>query len=145
MPGIVLLAVVLGLAVPQTHHVRPVAGDVTMANGEALQGPGILGKWHVTEVRGATLPPEAKIDINFDGERVWGIAGCSGFNATAAVEGDLLRLGMISFGSTECEPEIMQAASDFIRAFGTAGRFEVGTDGRLTLYAAQIPVVVAER
>lgn len=145
MPGLATLALLLGLALPQPLPEQPGAGAIVMANGAALPTSRIEGTWHVTRVRENALPPAAKIEINFAEGRVWGIAGCSSFSATATTEGDALRLGMIDYGSTECETEVMEASSDFIRALGLSGRFEVTEAGVLTLYSGAVPLVVAER
>lgn len=145
MLGPCLLSLLLALAAPALHPARSPEGGPQMVNGQPRTPPAIDGRWRVVEVEGVAVPPGITIDMAFAAGMVSGTAGCAGFRATTAIADGNLGLGMVSHGPQDCDDEVMAAGSGFVRALGLSGRYEIGADGRLTLYSSVIPLVVAVR
>jgi|694.fasta_scaffold102983_2 heat shock protein HslJ len=87
----------------------------------------------------ASLP--RPIEIQFEGGRINGSAGCNRFFASFGAEGDAPGVVRVSPpGSTRmaCEGEVMQAETRFLTALGAVGSFSYRM-GRLVLTSGQGP------
>ena len=121
----------------QRRRLVPTAGaSPTRANGRLTPATLAGTRWalsHWTAAEAAT--PPRPIEIQFEGERLTGNAGCNRFFATVSAEGDLpgsLRVSPPGLTRMACEPEAMQAEARFLAALGATNGFGYRL-GRLVL------------
>ena len=119
-------------------------GAGQMADDDATMG-GLAGRWVVTGMADATLPPEAEVTMVFGAGQISGFAACSSYAGTATVEGDGLNLGPIERDGNLCEEELMEAEASFMHVLQVSDRFRIAEDGTLTLLAQEREMVTARR
>jgi heat shock protein HslJ len=104
----------------------------------ALEGP----RWTLTHwAPGEAANPPRPIEIQVEGGRISGHAGCNRFFSNLSAEGDTpgaIRLSAPGATRMACEPEVMQAENRFLEALGASNRFGFRT-GRLVLGSSQGP------
>lgn len=104
----------------------------------ALEGP----RWTLTHwAPGEAANPPRPIEIQVEGGRISGHAGCNRFFSNLSAEGDTpgaIRLSAPGATRMACEPEVMQAENRFLEALGASNRFGFRM-GRLVLGSSQGP------
>jgi len=103
------------------------------ASGDDVEGV----VWTLTEMDGQSLPAEAVVTLEYDGESVAGTSACNQYNGAAAF-GD----GEVTFPSAfmstmmACVDPLMQVEADYLATLAEVTGFEV-TDDTLTLTNAE--------
>lgn len=104
--------------------------------------------WVVTSLGGTAVLADASTgpSLRFDADgRVSGGSGCNRFNAAYTLDGEGLRFGPIASTKMACvEPGRMQSEQSFLDALAQVDRFDIDSDGRLQLYAADRVVIAAK-
>lgn len=136
-----------GMPHPQTVQVS--LGD----SGPALKGCGgrpqslLTGRpWTVEQIGGASPIDGSRVSIQFgeDG-RASGQTSCNNFTGKYAITGEGIRIGPVAATRKACGPELMKQEQQFLSALSAVTRFDVGADGRLTLFAGDTAQLIAGR
>ena len=121
---------------------RLVASPATALAGRL--SPAVLegSRWALTHwAPGEAVSLPRPIELQFEGGRITGHAGCNRFFASVAPEGDTpgaLRVSPPGSTRMACEGEVMQAETRFLTALGAVGSFGFRM-GRLVLTSGQGP------
>lgn len=136
-------AMVSGPAVPGGHI--NLGKGVTLTNLQQDPMGGLAGQWTVKEIAFAELPPQAKVTLNFANGTMFGLAACNTYEANIDVENGTFNLGPVTLNSDLCDSELMEAEVNFMRVLERSNRFEIATDGELTLFAQEFMMLKAHR
>lgn len=118
---------------------------ITLAKLQDDTMGGLAGGWTVTEIAFAELPPEAKVTMNFADGKLSGLAACNDYEATIDVKGGKFNLGPMARNDEDCDTELIEAEVNFMRVLERSNRFEIATDGKLTLFALDFMMLKARR
>ena len=120
-----------------------VTGAEAIATDEEAMSD-LSGTWAVTEIAYAEIPEEAVVTIDVADGIMKGRAACGTYRAVLNIKGDHLHKGEIERSDNDdCEIEMEEAKSNFLRILEVVDRFEVGADGGLTLLAQERPMIRA--
>jgi heat shock protein HslJ len=104
----------------------------------------IAGAWQVDRLNGRAVQDTVEVTMDLADGAVAGSSGCNRYNADYTLDGDTLGFGTVAMTRMACQPEQMQVEADFGAALATVTRYSV-TDGTMTLFAGDAPVMQARR
>ena len=123
----------------------PAPPHAILANGDPAMSDTLTGRWIVTEVAEATIPPGAPVTLEFGAGTLSGNAGCNSFSASLDVTGTDLAPGAAQSTRMACGTEVMALEAAFMRALDRLTRYEIAADGTLALYGYETLMMRAVR
>lgn len=139
-----LFLLLLPMTAPQVPpHSLPQA---TLVNGDAAMPDALTGRWIVTELAEAVIPPGIPVALEF-GETggIAGKSGCNSFSASLQVSGQNLSPGPARSTKMACDSDVMAVEYAFHRALDRLTRYEIEGDGTLVLYGFDTVMMRARR
>ena len=140
---LILLLLPLVAATPPQVLPLPTA---TLVNGDATMSDTLTGRWIVTEVAEAQIPPGVPVTLEFGAAGgLSGKSGCNSFSASLDVSGHDLSPGPARSTRMACDSSVMAVEYAFHRALERLSRYEVEGDGTLVLYGLDTVMMRARR
>ena len=127
------------LPAPSAAHAMPVNGDAAMPDT-------LTGRWIVTELVEAAVPPDVPVTLEFaETGGLSGRSGCNSFSARLKVSGQNLSPGPARSTKKACESKVMAVEAAFMRALDRLTRYDIAEDGTLVLYGFDTVMMRARR
>jgi heat shock protein HslJ len=131
---------------------RPSTVEVTVG-GRTLKGCGgdstsVLrgGMWFVEQLRGGPIVEMSRITLTFGSNgRVTGSASCNTYSAGYVLTGEGVTITMPIASMRTCEAPYMAQEAEFLETLRGVNRYELGSDGVLTLHAIDGGTITAKR
>jgi heat shock protein HslJ len=131
---------------------RPQTVEVTM-DEQALKGCGgdpvtlLTGaSWVVEALDKREMVEGSRVTLTFGGDgRLSSTASCNNYTATYALSGEGLTIGKAASTRKACAPRLMAEEQAFLALLAAVNRFEIASDGALTLHTADARTLRARR